>query len=301
MKVIQHDKLKSLVENKLSYYSDNSELGIYNTYQKSSGILFKSNELIFGGALAGRKIMHTQGIQNEQVFLPHESYIVAPGETIEIDFPDASLSTPTTCITVEISNDKMDQVTDRLHSILPDIENTTQWELGSPILHTHHCTETQHLLNRLAKLFQENHPDRELMIDLNVSELIVRLLRHKTRDFLLARSNLDPEFDGLTNSLTYIQDNLSSHLDIEKMCKLARMSRSCFYIKFKKKLGCTPLEFQLQLRLSAAAQRIKQHELMTTISYDLGFSSPSHFSRLFKKHFGYTPSCFKKKHTQAKL
>lgn len=297
MKVIQHPEPRSLIEDKISFNSDNSELSIYNTYAKSSGVQFKSNELLFAGALTGRKIIRTQNVKNEQVFLPHESYIVAPGEMVEIDFPEASITSPTTCLTIEISSDKMEEVKDRLHNQLPDLDDTTQWEPGSPILHTHHSSETQILLQRLSTLFRENHPDRELMIDLNVSELIVRLLRHKSRGFLLSKSYHTPDFDGLTTVLAYIQTNLASHLDIEKLCKLARMSRSRFYLEFKKKLGCTPLEFQQQLRITTAAERIKKQEAITTVSYDLGFSSPSHFTRLFKKHFGCTPTQFKEKHT----
>ncbi len=138
--------------------------------------------------LTGRKIMHASGtdsIAKGREFLPHESFVLAPGGTVEIDFPDATRSAPTTCLTVEISKEKVNNINDRLNYSLPMLELSDQWLLRTPVLHTHHSTETQRLLSRLIKLFTENHPDRDILIDLNISELIIRMLRHKTRDFLL--------------------------------------------------------------------------------------------------------------------
>ena len=53
-------------------------------------------------------------------------------------------------------------------------------------------------------------------------------------------------------------------------------------------LGCSPVELQQQLRLKLAAERIKNGEAITAISYDLGFSSPSHLCSRFKAFFGCT-------------
>ena len=74
------------------------------------------------------------------------------------------------------------------------------------------------------------------------------------------------------------------------------MSRSRFYVEFKKKLACSPVELQQQLRLQRAADRIKQGETITTISYELGFNNPSHFCQRFKRFFGCTATDFRQLH-----
>jgi AraC-like DNA-binding protein len=73
------------------------------------------------------------------------------------------------------------------------------------------------------------------------------------------------------------------------------MSRSRLYVEFKQKLGCSPVELQQQLRLKRAAERIRNGEAITAISYDLGFNDPSHFCHRFKNFFGCTATEYKQR------
>jgi len=285
-----------LIENKISFAGPDSEVSIYDTYEVASRVHLDAGELLFCGMVTGRKIMHTTGTSSNSkglVFLPHESFVIAPGGIVEINFPDATLDNPTTCLTVEISKERVNSINDRLNEPLPMLELANQWKDRTPILHTHHSTETQRLLTRLTKLFTENHPDRDILIDLNISELIIRMLRHKTRDFLLAYCRNDPEANSLIAALDWINSTLSKPLDIDQLCRHAGMSRSHLYVDFKEKLGCAPVELQQQLRLKRAAERIKNGEAITAISYDLGFNTPSHFCHRFKNFFGCTASEYK--------
>ncbi|WP_456448710.1 AraC family transcriptional regulator N-terminal domain-containing protein, partial [Thiolapillus sp.] len=105
------DKLRvprKLIENKVSFAGDSSEVSIYDTYEAASRVRLDADELLFCGMITGRKIMHHPDDGPDApgtVFLPHESFVVAPGEAVEIDFPDACLEAPTTCLTVEISRE----------------------------------------------------------------------------------------------------------------------------------------------------------------------------------------------------
>lgn len=295
-KINQLRSPRVLIENKISFEGPDSEVSIYDTYEAASRVRLDAGELLFCGMVTGRKIMHTTDTDNitkGQVFLPHESFIMAPGGIVEIDFPEATLNEPTTCLTVEISKERVSSISDRLNDSLPMLELANQWQARTPVLHTHHSTETQRLLTRLTKLFTENHPDRDILIDLNISELIIRMLRHKTRDFLLAYCSNDPEANSLIAALDWINSTLSKPLDINQLCRHAGMSRSRLYVEFKDKLGCSPVELQQQLRLKLAAKRISDGEAITAISYDLGFSTPSHFCHRFKNFFGCTASEYK--------
>jgi len=292
MTVAKPRRLRSpqkLIENKTSFAGPDSEVSIYDTYEAATRVRLDADQLLFCGMVSGRKIMHSPEVAEQstgQVFLPHESFVMAPGEIVEIDFPDACLDNPTTCLTVEISKDKVSHISERLSDSIPMLESANEWQFGTPVLHTHHCTETQRLLNRLIKLFTENHPDRDILIDLNISELIIRMLRHKTRNFLLTYCSNDPEANSLIAALDWINSTLSKPLDIDQLCRHAGMSRSRLYVEFKEKLGCSPVELQQQLRLKRAAERIKNGEAITAVSYDLGFKNPSHFCHRFKNFFG---------------
>ena len=296
-KMAQSPMPKKLIENKLTFFADNSEFSIYDTYETASNVELNSGELVFCAMVTGRKIMHSPNINEKQIFLPHESFIIAPGEVVEIDFPEARLDSPTTCLTVEITKEKLNSISERLSESIPVLEDANKWSTGCPVLHTRHSTETQRLLNRLVELFRENHPERGLMIDLGITELVIRLLRHKTRDFLLAFSRENPEDDSLSAALSWIENNLSVPLDIDSLCQYVGMSRSRFYKDFKAKLGCSPVELHQQLRLKNAAKRILNGEPITTISYDLGYKNLSHFCHRFKLYYGCSASVYREKYT----
>ena len=136
---------QKLIENKISFTGENSEFSIYDTYESACKVQLNSGELLFCAMLIGRKIMHTPNIDKGQVFLPHESFIMAPEEVVEMDFPEASIDNPTTCLTVEISKEKVNQISERLNETIPVLEDANKWSTGCSILHSRHSAEIQQL------------------------------------------------------------------------------------------------------------------------------------------------------------
>lgn len=280
---------QKLVENRVSFAGPDSELSIYDTYDSALRVGLNADQLLYCGMVSGRKVMHDSHCTNDQLFLPHESFVMAPGEYVEIDFPDATIQTPTTCLTIEIAKEKVESISQRMADLYPLESGPEGWQYNTPILHTHHTTATQSLLKRMVALFTENHPDRDAMVELNVTELIIRMLRNHERQFLLEYCKKLPDASGVTTALNYIEQHLAESLDIDLITKLACMSRSRLYTEFKKQLGCSPSELQQQLRLKEAAKRFDGGESITKVCYDLGFSNLSHFSRRFRQFFGISP------------
>ncbi len=282
-------KPQRLVENRVSFAGPEAELSIYDTYQAASRVGLDADQLLYCGMIQGRKIMHDAHHPTEKVFLPHESFVMAPGEHVEIDFPDATTQSPTTCLTIEISKEKVEKISERLNDINPIRSGLEGWQHSSSILHTHHTTATQHLLTRLVSYFTEDHPDRDMLVDLGVSELIVRMLRHHERELLLNYCRDVPDSSGFTAALNHLEKHLAEPLDIDKLSRIACMSRSRLYAECKTQLGCSPSELQQQLRLKLASRRLRRGEPVTRVCYDLGFTNPSHFSRRFRDFFGCSP------------
>jgi len=290
---------KKLVENRTSFAGPESELSIYDTYHAANRVALSADQLLYCGMVTGRKIMHQKRTGQERVFLPHESFVIAPGESVEIDFPEANHDNPTTCLTVEIAREKVDEIAQKLAERSPLRKVTDRGQYQTPYLHTHHTPATQHLLKRMVHLFTENHPDRDVMVDLSVTELIIRLLRHQEREFLLSFCRETPDHDGLTWALNHIERHLAEPLDIDKLCRIACMSRSRLYSTFRDQIGCSPSQLQQHLRLKAAADRIGKGESITRLCYEFGFSSPSHFSRRFRDLFGVSPREYKRRQYNA--
>jgi AraC-like DNA-binding protein len=287
---------RKLVENRVSFAGPHAELSIYDTYKAEEKVELHSNELLYCGMIHGKKIIrghHGLGAKNdyEIEFLTHESFVIAPSTTIEIDFPEATMDAPTRCLTIEIEADRIMRIAKTLHQ--SDGYSLDRFDCHgdqSSVFHAAHTEGTQLLLERLFRSFTQSDPDRDLAIDFGVSELVMRMLRHQGREFLLSNSRQDPEQNGIQASLALIEKQLSQPLDIDQLCKSACMSRSRFYCEFKKKIGCTPAELQQQLRLRKAAERLADGESVTQVCFDLGYANLSHFSRRFQKQFGKSPS-----------
>lgn len=103
-------------------------------------------------------------------------------------------------------------------------------------------------------------------------------------------SELDRKF--LKRLYGFIDNNLSNpELNINLLCQELCMSRTSFYRKIKELTNLTPYDMLRIFRLNRSAEmlRARKHSL-GEIADLTGFSTHSHFSTLFRKHFGMTPS-----------
>jgi len=284
----KRQQLDVLIENKVTFAADNSELSIYDTYKSAQKVALHSNELLFCAMLSGKKIMHVESSQYHKAFLPHESFVLAPEQGVLIDFPHASLNAPTTCLAIEISTDKITNVANALN-MQQSFANDALFEYSPNLVHTQHNTQTQQLLERMVHLFSEQGAERHYLIDLSLNELITRLLQQQSRDLLLANCDKLRLKSNVSDALHYIEEHLSENLDINTLCKITCMSRSKFYQQFKLAFGTSPALWQQQLRLKKARTLLLEGHAISKVCYDLGFNSASHFSRLFKQTFGIAP------------
>ncbi|MCF4101762.1 response regulator [Gillisia sp. M10.2A] len=103
-------------------------------------------------------------------------------------------------------------------------------------------------------------------------------------------TSLDKEF--ISNIIIYTQENISeANLNVEKLADQFNLSRSQLYRKIKALTGLTANELIRKIRLERAKELIEAgHNSISEISYNVGFSSPSYFSKCFKAHFGVLPT-----------
>ncbi len=283
-----------LIENKVTFNGPETELSIYDTYRNSTGVALNADHLLYCGMVSGRKVMHDHHNASGELFVPHESYVMPPGEHVEIDFPDANEQQPTTCLTIEISRERIQAISNRMQDLVKIDVPDHSWEYQPRIIHKHHTRDTQQLLEKMVSFYIHNDPDKELMVDLGVSELVIRLLREQGREVLLSYCKRAPDTSGITAVIHTLEQNLSEPLDVDQLSRQACMSRSRLYVEFKKQLGCTPGEFHQQLRLKSAAEAIRSGKSITEACYGYGFNDLSHFSRRFSHFFGCSPTAYRK-------
>jgi AraC-like DNA-binding protein len=287
----RHQHIDSMIENKLSFDSDEAQLSIYDTYQRSFNVPLSASNVLFCGMLKGKKIMHVGSCDYHHDFLPNESFVLAPNQTVHIDFPNASMSSPTTCLAIEISQDKLADIAHRLN-----IHNQTGYEISyqNQLVHVEHNWQTQALLDRMVQLFTENGDQRGVLIDLALNELVTRLLTQQTRELILKCVHSNEHRDPITEVIHYIEHNLSEPLDVKTLSTVACMSRSKFFSYFKSHLKMTPHQWLLTRRLAKAKMLLKTGKSITQVGFDLGFNHTSQFSRTFKNAFGVSPKAYQK-------
>lgn len=89
----------------------------------------------------------------------------------------------------------------------------------------------------------------------------------------------------------YVQRHLCERISVNDMAKELYISRPYLSERFKAESGGSLTDYILREK-TAEAQRLLDYtdKSLTSISSYLGFSSPSHFSRVFKKYTGMLPS-----------
>lgn len=110
----------------------------------------------------------------------------------------------------------------------------------------------------------------------------------------LNSSPVDVNFINRLNA--YIGDNISiEHLNMNQVADAMNMSYVSLYRKIKLLTGMVPLDYVRIFRLQRAAELLLQDNLqIQEISYQVGFSSPAHFSSCFSKYYKKSPSDFVK-------
>ena len=94
--------------------------------------------------------------------------------------------------------------------------------------------------------------------------------------------------------MQWTTENLSEHITVEMAAQKANYSKYYFCKMFKKYTGNTYLKYLQLLRVKHAVELLKDGKTMTDCCYECGFSSLSHFVKLFKMQTGYTPSEYKR-------
>jgi signal transduction histidine kinase/DNA-binding response OmpR family regulator len=107
-------------------------------------------------------------------------------------------------------------------------------------------------------------------------------------------SRLDRKF--LNKISQIVEEHLEKEeLTVEELSQLLGLSRVHVYRKIKKLTGMSVSEFVRSVKLKLSLNLIKTSgKTIAEIAYEVGFSSPSYFTKCFKDQFGISPSEFGK-------
>jgi AraC-like DNA-binding protein len=87
---------------------------------------------------------------------------------------------------------------------------------------------------------------------------------------------------------------------LEELAERAGLSRSIFTLKFKQKLGASPMQYLTRWRMLLAGDRLTNTgDSIFVIALSLGYESESAFSTAFKRVMGFSPRQYSRRRDSA--
>ncbi|MGJ8535116.1 MAG: AraC family transcriptional regulator [Alphaproteobacteria bacterium] len=95
--------------------------------------------------------------------------------------------------------------------------------------------------------------------------------------------------NAIARSIAHVSSHLDAPISIDDMATRAGMSRAVFHRKFKQVTTMAPIQFVKSMRLNNAAMKIAGGMTVNEAATDVGYASPSQFSREFRRMYGQSP------------
>lgn len=107
---------------------------------------------------------------------------------------------------------------------------------------------------------------------------------------------INPRMGCIAPAISFIAENYMNDLSIEELAQLCHVSTSHFRRLFKQVLGWAPLDYLQVIRIDRACVLLYNCEYsVTDIGMQVGYPSPSSFSRQFRRIHGISPSQWRQK------
>jgi AraC-like DNA-binding protein len=137
----------------------------------------------------------------------------------------------------------------------------------------------------------ENSVDAQVLGPSILREIHFRLLMSPIGGMLRSLLAVDSHASRVAKAIMKIRNEYRQALSITELAQSAGMSESSFHGHFKQVTGTTPRQYQKDLRIIAARELLRTgRHSVASASFEVGYESPTHFSRDFQRKFGKPPS-----------
>jgi AraC-like DNA-binding protein len=142
---------------------------------------------------------------------------------------------------------------------------------------------------RLIDLLAEPE-DIPILAPIIQREITYRLLVGDQGARLRQMASAGSQGHQIARAIEWLKGNFTRPLRIDDLAAHVRMSSSTFHHHFRSMTALSPLQFQKQLRLHEARRlMLTEHLDAATAAFQVGYESPSQFSREYSRLFGAPP------------
>ena len=149
------------------------------------------------------------------------------------------------------------------------------------------------IVNAAARLMETlpQPRDVELLAPLILDEILIRLLRSRIGARVAQMGFAESSIHRIAKAISWLRENFSQPMKVEELAELVHMSTSSFHEHFRSVTSMSPLQYQKTLRLLEARRLMLSSMLdASAASQQVGYLSPSQFSREYSRFFGSAPT-----------
>jgi len=144
-------------------------------------------------------------------------------------------------------------------------------------------------IQRLIDLLDEQQ-DIPILAPIIQREIIYRLLVGDQGERLRQIASAGSQSHQIARAIDWLKGNFTEPLSINDLAAQASMSTSTFHHHFRSMTALSPLQFQKQLRLQEARRLMLAERVdAANAAFQVGYESPSQFSREYNRMFGAPP------------
>jgi len=155
------------------------------------------------------------------------------------------------------------------------------------------CTE--HLASAVTRLTAclKSPMESSLLGQGLVREVIYHLLCGPQAAPLFSLVSYNTHLSRLEKVLNHLHGHYQESLDVDQLADMANMSTSSFHRNFRLVAASSPKQYVKKLRLNRARELLlDQGFKVKQAAAEVGYESPTQFSREFKRYFGMSPQEF---------
>jgi AraC-like DNA-binding protein len=228
----------------------------------------------------------------KRVLLEDEIYQYQPSEylVVSVDLPvigqviEASKDKPYLCLQIELDQHQLAELMVQaklpLKNLIPSqrgiFVGDVDESLGDGVL-------------RLARLLEATQ-DIPLLAPMIKREIYYRLLNGQYGDVIAQMAQAGSHMHRISAAIQVLKNDYNKPIKIEALANQVGMSISSFHSHFKTVTAMSPLQFQKRLRLLEARKiMLADTQDAASTAYQVGYESPSQFSREYVRMFGHPP------------
>lgn len=203
---------------------------------------------------------------------------------IKSDITQASPEVPFIGLHLEFTPD---QILDILQHT--DLAWPEESEPGSGIFVGKTNSQLLDALLRLVKLFDQP-AEIPILAPLITREILFRVLQGEQGHLVKQFAVIGSQAHAIAKAIQLIHRDYSKPLRVEELAKEVNMAASSFHKHFKQVTALSPLQYQKRIRLQEARHLMISEKMgAADAAFQVGYESPSQFSREYARLYGLPP------------